>query len=152
MLNDLAASGKTCGLKFNLEKSVVIDFSRCTEKPPFALTIDGREIEFKTEVRYLGVTLESKLHWTHHINDKLDKMERYLAKITHMTVTYPYAWNMHSMHGRGHAGTDESPNTRATTISKVKGKITSFQRYRVVMQNKAALIKKLWWRKGTWLR
>ena len=42
--------------------------------------------------------------------------------------------------------TDDSPKTRASTISQVKGKITSFQRYRVVMQNKAALIKKLWWR------
>ena len=40
-------------------------------------------------------------------------------------------------------GTDDSPRTRASTISQVKGKITSFQRYRVVMQNKAALIKKL---------
>ena len=35
--------------------------------------------------------------------------------------------------------------TKATTISKVKGMITSFQRYREVLQTKAALIKKLWW-------
>ena len=42
-------------------------------------------------------------------------------------------------------GTDDSPKTRATIISKVKGKITSFQQYRVMLQNKAALIKKLWW-------
>ena len=43
-------------------------------------------------------------------------------------------------------GTDTSPKDRATTISQVKEKITSLQRYRVVMQNKAALIKRLWWR------
>ena len=43
-------------------------------------------------------------------------------------------------------GTNHSPKTQATTISQVKGKITSFQRYRVVLQNKAALIKRLWWR------
>ena len=43
-------------------------------------------------------------------------------------------------------GTEDSPKDRATTIRKVKGKITSFQRYRVVMRNKAALIKRLWWR------
>ena len=36
-------------------------------------------------------------------------------------------------------GTDDSPKARATTISLVKGKITSFQRYRVVLQNKAVL-------------
>ena len=43
-------------------------------------------------------------------------------------------------------GTDNSPRARATNISQIKGKITSFQRYRVVMQNKVALIKRLWWR------
>ena len=47
-------------------------------------------------------------------------------------------------------GTDESPKTKATTISKVKGMISGFQRYREVLQTKVALIKKLWWRKGTW--
>ena len=47
-------------------------------------------------------------------------------------------------------GTDESPKIKATTISKVKGMITSFQRYREVLQTKAALIKKLWWRAATY--
>ena len=46
-------------------------------------------------------------------------------------------------------GADGSPSTEATTISKVKGKITSFQRYREVLKTKAALIKKLWWRAAT---
>ena len=46
-------------------------------------------------------------------------------------------------------GADNSPSTEATAISKVKGKITSFQRYREVLQTKAALIKKLWWRAAT---
>ena len=39
---------------------------------------------------------------------------------------------------------DTSPKIRATTISQVKGKINTFQRYMAVLQNKAALIKKLW--------
>ena len=46
-------------------------------------------------------------------------------------------------------GTDGSPKTEATTISKVKGMITSFQQYKEVLQTKAALIKKLWWRAVT---
>ena len=46
-------------------------------------------------------------------------------------------------------GADGSPLTEATTISKVKGKITSFQKYREVLQTKSALIKKLWWRAAT---
>ena len=85
MLNDLTAWGKTCGLKFNPEKSVAVIFSRRRKQPPFSLTIDGREIEFKTEVKYLGVTLDSKLHWNKHIDDKLSKTKRYLHKIAYMT-------------------------------------------------------------------
>ena len=46
-------------------------------------------------------------------------------------------------------GIDESPKTKATTISKVKGIITSFQQYRELLQTKAALIKKLWWQSVT---
>ena len=46
-------------------------------------------------------------------------------------------------------GPDGCPKTEATTISKVKGMITSFQRYREVLQTKAALIKKLRWRAAT---
>ena len=46
-------------------------------------------------------------------------------------------------------GTNTSPKTRAMTIRQVKGKITSFQRYRVVLKIKATLIKKLWWRSVT---
>ena len=45
--------------------------------------------------------------------------------------------------------TETSLKTRATTISQVKGKLNTFQRYRAVLQNKAALIKKLWWRSVT---
>ena len=41
---------------------------------------------------------------------------------------------------------DQSPKTRATTISQVKGKINTFQRYWAVLLNKAALIKRLWLR------
>ena len=44
-------------------------------------------------------------------------------------------------------GADNSPKTEAATISK--GMITSFQRYREVLQTKATLIKKLWWREAT---
>ena len=86
MLDDLTSWGRTCGLKFNPEKSVAVVFSRRRKSPPFHLTIDGGEIEFKTKVEYQGVTLDSKLHWTPHINDKLTKTKRYLEKISHITM------------------------------------------------------------------
>ena len=81
MLNELANWGKTCGLKFNPEKSVAVVFTRRQKLPPFSLKIDGKEIVYKSEVKYLGVTLDSKLHWTKHIEEKITKAKRYLTKI-----------------------------------------------------------------------
>ena len=86
MLDDLTKWGKSCGLRFNPEKSVAVIFSRRRKIPPFHLKIDGDIIEFKTEVKYLGVTLDSKLHWTPHINEKLTKTKKYLTKIASMTM------------------------------------------------------------------
>ena len=85
MLDELTAWGKSCGLKFNPEKSVAIIFTRRRKIPPKRLTIDGKEIEYKTEVKYLGVTLDSKLHWTKHIDDKIAKAKRYLANVANIT-------------------------------------------------------------------
>ena len=85
MLDELVAWGKTCGLSFNPDKSVVVVFSRRRKIPPFKLKMEGKEIEFQTEVKYLGITLDSKLHWNAHINDKIAKTKRYLGKIANMT-------------------------------------------------------------------
>ena len=85
MLDELVAWGRTCGLRFNSEKSVAVVFTRTRKKPPLALRIDGEDIEFRSEVKYLGVTLDSKLHWTPHIDDKISKTKKYLGKITNMT-------------------------------------------------------------------
>ena len=85
MLDDLTAWGRTCGLKFNPEKSAAVVFSRRRKAPPFALKIDGGEIAYKTEVKYLGITLDSKLHWTPHITEKLTKTKKYLHQVACMT-------------------------------------------------------------------
>ena len=61
-------------------------FSRRRKLPPFRLKLDGGEIEFRNEVKYLGVTLDSKLHWTPHITEKISNTKKYLAKIAHITV------------------------------------------------------------------
>ena len=85
MLDDLTRWGERCGLKFNPEKSIAVVFTRRNKKPPFALKIDGREIEYKLEVKYLGVTLDSKLHWNKHIEEKLSKTKKYLTQVAYAT-------------------------------------------------------------------
>ena len=85
MLDDLTEWGKTCGLKFNPDKSVAVIFTRRHKIPPFKLKIDGKNIEYRTEVRYLGVLLDSKLHWKPHIEEKLIKTKQYLGKVANMT-------------------------------------------------------------------
>ena len=85
MLDELTAWGRTCGLKFNPDKSVAIVFTRRRKTPPKKLKIDGKEIEYKQEVTYLGIKLDSKLHWTKHINEKIGKAKRYLANVASIT-------------------------------------------------------------------
>ena len=60
----------------------------CTRRrklPKTKLKIDGKEIEYKQEVTYLGIKLDSKLHWTKHINEKIGKAKKFLANVAHMT-------------------------------------------------------------------
>ena len=85
MLDKLTAWGKTCGLRFNPEKSVAVLFTRRKKQPKKKLIIDGKEIEFKQQVKYLGVTLDSKLHWTPHIADRLKKAKRFIGHVAAIT-------------------------------------------------------------------
>ena len=59
VLDDLVAWGRTCGLEFNAEKTIVVLFSRRRVVPHFRLEMDGVEIPFSNSVRYLGVTGQS---------------------------------------------------------------------------------------------
>ena len=47
--------------------------------------IDGQPIPYQQEVKYLGVTLDSKLHWRKHVDDKITKTKRQLANIAQIT-------------------------------------------------------------------
>ena len=85
MLDELTAWGKTCGLRFNPEKSVAVVFSRRHKIPPRNLVIDGKEIAYQNEVKYLGITLDRKLHWTKHIDDKIGKAKRFLHNVANIT-------------------------------------------------------------------
>ena len=85
MLDSLTAWGRQCGLKFNPEKSVAVIFTRRRKLPPKPLYLDGKEISYQKEVKYLGVTLDSKLHWTKHIHEKISKAKRFIANVANIT-------------------------------------------------------------------
>ena len=85
MLDSLTAWGKRCGLRFNPEKSVAVVFSRRRKLPPRALQIDGKDIPYKQEAKYLGVTLDSKLLWNTHINDKIAKAKKFIYNVANIT-------------------------------------------------------------------
>jgi len=64
--------GRTAGLTFNASKTEVIIFTkgRIKEKDmPNKLLMDDKRIEFGTECRYLGVTLDHRLSWTPHFTN-----------------------------------------------------------------------------------
>ena len=85
MLDSLTKWGRKCGLKFNPEKSVAVLFTRSRKTPTTALRIDGQEIPYRKEVKYLGITLDSKLHWKPHIDDKIRKTKRFLGHVANIT-------------------------------------------------------------------
>ena len=85
MLDSLTKWGRRCGLKFNPEKSVAVVFTRSNKLPQTPLKIDGKDIAYKKEVKYLGVTLDSKLHWKPHIDEKIKKAKRFISQVASIT-------------------------------------------------------------------
>ena len=55
----------------------------------YPIHIGGEPIPFKTEVKYLGVILDSKLSGTSHVKNKLSKAKRHLMAY-HYAITKNY--------------------------------------------------------------
>ena len=75
VVNDLIQWGRTCGLKFNPEKTVCIIFTKAKHISSYQnkLLVSGKQVEFSTTTKYLGVHLDHKLLWTTHITQALKK-------------------------------------------------------------------------------
>ena len=81
ILDALVAWGRTCGLRFNPDKTIVVHFSRKQFQLVPHLRVDQEYVPFSKEALYLGIILDSKLYWSSHIKNKIKKGKRYLLKM-----------------------------------------------------------------------
>ena len=85
IVDQLVAWGTTMGLTFNPTKAVCIQFTRATDKtrktPRNKLRINGIEVPFSLETRYLGIQIDSKLTWNTHFDITVSKAKRYLCQL-----------------------------------------------------------------------
>ena len=90
ILDKLVHWGSTCGLKFSHTKSKAILFHKSKSTPPNLpkLMINGHEIPYATEVKYLGMTFTQNLSWTPHIKDKIKSSKGMLVKIKRAINTH----------------------------------------------------------------
>jgi ribonuclease HI len=85
VLIQLEEWGKKCGLTFNAAKTEAVLFSR--DNPAKrkgvipTLYMSGKRVQLSESVKYLGVTLDRRLFWTEHINDKIAMCKKLMMKI-----------------------------------------------------------------------
>ena len=81
VLDKLVDWGRSCGLRFNPDKTIVVHFSRKLPQLVPHLRVDQDYVPFSKEALYLGITLDHKLFWNKHINNKIAKGKRFLMKM-----------------------------------------------------------------------
>ena len=73
---------KESGLKLSPEKTVAMLFTR-KQKPgtPPRLLLGDKELEYVDHTKYLGITLDSRLTFNKHIEDKIKTGKKYLFSL-----------------------------------------------------------------------
>ena len=64
------AWGVESKLSFNALKTIFMLFSSKRDPPPLSITMGGIVIQNSSLCKYLGITIDSKLNWTAHIENK----------------------------------------------------------------------------------
>ena len=85
VLDQLVAWGETCGLRFNPDKTVVVNFSRKHAQLIPHLRIGGDYVPYSREAVYLGITLDDKLTWRKHLNNRIARSKKYLMKMSNIS-------------------------------------------------------------------
>ena len=74
--------GEASGLTFSPAKTVSVIFTRKTKFTlPNPLTMNGREIPFSDEVKYLGIIFDKRLSWVPHVRRKAKTAKWHLLKV-----------------------------------------------------------------------
>lgn len=77
------------GLAISPSKSATVMFTNKKKWIKHPIMIDNEEIPFQKEVKYLGLTLDSKLLWKTHILNKIGKAKRHLMSF-HKAITLKF--------------------------------------------------------------
>jgi hypothetical protein len=81
-INKIVQWGKSNGLTFSPQKTVAVLFTNKTKIPKLqSLRMDGTTVPLSKEVKYLGITLDSKLNWNPHIKNKICNAKRHLMAL-----------------------------------------------------------------------
>ena len=82
VLKELTDWGRSVGLKFNPMKTIAMYFTRSNKNNfPIKIQVDGYEVEYSSETRYLGVQLDHKLSWNAHFNIVTKRAKQYLMQL-----------------------------------------------------------------------
>ena len=78
----LESWSKAAGVEFNTDKSVVMMFTNKRKVKEIPIRLQGTNLDYVQETKYLGVTLTPKLSWNSHIRNKISSCKRqmYLVK------------------------------------------------------------------------
>jgi hypothetical protein len=72
------------GLNINPHKTAMVPFTNRRRREGLGpLKLHGKELQMLDEVKYLGVTLDSKLSWNHHLEEIIRKAQTTFAVVRH---------------------------------------------------------------------
>ena len=83
---DLSQWGKKCGLTFNASKTVALLFTKSSAvrkkyESKKLIKMDGQQIPFSDSVKYLGVTVDNKLTWKPHLEEKTTACKKLMVML-----------------------------------------------------------------------
>ena len=88
MLDELVTWGRSCGLRFNPQKTVAIMFTKSTRQFRREVRMDNASIPYSNSVVYLGVTLDKTLSWLPHVQTKIKRVKAFIAFVASITRAY----------------------------------------------------------------